>query len=165
MPLPIAVGYHIVPVPLRPRLSIRICRKGGRWRLHKDRQLVLFPQRIPVIRLWSLPATSIDVSAVSKRPWIEALFLPVASPTNTRFANIVKSCPDKIPDNVWVVDHVHPTIKCFQRVRLRAVHDPFGKSIVVKLVEALFLVVTTGRIVVSSDVEGCEVRILSLIHI
>src|SRR6185369_13900201 len=112
MSWPIPVGHHIVPVPLRPRLSFRVEIKRGSRRSHKNRYLVIFPKRITIIRLRTLPTTHIKVAAIGQVPRIETLLLPVTPPTDTRLTQVIKCRPHKVTNDVRVIDDAHPTVEC-----------------------------------------------------
>src|SRR6266404_3700910 len=114
MPLPVPVGHHVEPVPFGPRLSLGISLKRRLRRSDKNRHLIILPECIPVIGLWSLPSAHVNVATVRQIPGLETLFLPVTTPADTRLAYIIKGSPHKITDHIRVIQHVHPACECFK---------------------------------------------------
>src|SRR4029079_16260082 len=88
VPLPVPVRHRIEQMPLAPRHPSRVFFERRFRRLDEEGDVILFPQRIAVVRLGTFPSTDVDVAAEGQVPRKEVLFLPVAAPADAGFADV-----------------------------------------------------------------------------
>src|SRR6266404_4172980 len=136
-------------MPLAPALALGIQCERGLRRLNEQRDLSLSPERVAVKRLRPLPSADVHIPAVSERPRVEIVKLKITAPSNAGLADVIPSSPNEVANHIRVIQDGHPTAKGLQRIRFRAIHDPLRQACVVRLVEALFLMITPQRIIVA----------------